>query len=185
MTGEEVHGAVAARHNLPRSVHGRSFYTSNHLSPQHFPGLTEMSNSEDYVLQVIQQPELAKVTAAKEKGTTSIMMSLALQAANPDFFVVRTPIDPPPVIELALQGTDPSRYTDSDIASKQNTEARRTFLHSPFFFGNIELESADPAKPLTQPQAALLGGNLVSSLHKVKLQDNRGKPVEAGQSAVH
>jgi hypothetical protein len=48
----------------------------------------------------------------------------------------------------------------------------RSFLHSPFWFCSAALE---PVSQSMATASTALAGCLVSSLHKVKLQDNIGK----------
>lgn len=68
------------------------------------------------------------------------------------------PLDPPPVIELFLRDND-----------HQNT-----YLHSPFWFCTAELELLSQSRG-SNSQANALTGSMVSSLHKVKLSDNKGR----------
>lgn len=57
------------------------------------------------------------------------------------------------------------------------THYDRTYLSSPFFFGNVELVPEHPPVSAEQRQfqSAMIGGSLVSSLHKVRLEDNLGE----------
>jgi|SRR5271155_816506 len=50
----------------------------------------------------------------------------------------------------------------------------RAYLHSPFWFCTAELEPSSSFRSPSPSQVGLLSGCLVSSLHKVKLSDNKG-----------
>jgi hypothetical protein len=62
------------------------------------------------------------------------------------------------------------------LQQSHRTHYDRTYLSSPFFFGNVELVPEHPpaSAERCQFQSAMIGGSLVSSLHKVRLEDNLG-----------
>jgi hypothetical protein len=90
---------------------------------------------------------------------------------------VRTPLDPPLVVELSFKSQESNRCAGPSPCNTHHTHYDRSYLSSPFFFGNVELVPEHPPVPAErrQFQSAMIGGSLVSSLHKVRLEDNLGE----------
>lgn len=136
------------------------------------------SPREDHVLEVVQQPEIAKVAAAREKGEfLSPSPCTICHLLSIDSSLVRTPLDPPLVVELSFKSQESNRCAGLSPYNTHHTHYDRTYLSSPFFFGNVELVPEHPPVPAErrQFQSAMIGGSLVSSLHKVRLEDNLGE----------
>jgi hypothetical protein len=93
------------------------------------------------------------------------------------FASVRTPLDPPPVIEFRPGDKDPQKYLHSICSPLIRLILARTFLSSPFLFGNVEIASATQRTNLPQVQSAIISGNLVSSLHRVRTEDGEGRAI--------
>jgi hypothetical protein len=176
IAGSRSLGNNGGRQHVAESNHGTS-YTVPHQQPVDIiiPSAAP-SPEEDYVLKVVQQPEIAKVAAPKEKGGS---MPLGLRLCSLliiGSFVVRTPLDPPLVIELSFRSQESNRWAGPTSSNHHHTHSDRTYLSSPFFFGNVELVPERQPRPTErrQFQSAMIGGSLVSSLHKVRLEDSLG-----------
>jgi len=94
-------------------------------------------------------PSQRKVGPADSSSLNFRLTSAAVRGA-------KWPIDPPPVIELIVHDNDPTR----------------SYLHSPFWFCTAQLDPNPSNRQFAQSD--LLVGCLSSSLHKVKLSDNKG-----------
>jgi hypothetical protein len=113
-----------------------SFLYANH-PPYQVPHLPNLA-SHNCLLEVIQNPVEALVaTEGKEK--------------------TRKPIDPPPIVELKVTGTQ---------------DHSQQWLQSPYLFMVASLHNANPDAQHENAGKALIG-TLTSSLHRLKASDNR------------
>ncbi|KAK9471469.1 velvet factor, partial [Dipodascopsis tothii] len=70
----------------------------------------------------------------------------------------RKAVDPPPIIQLTINDGDPNRE----------------WLQSPFFFMCANLYEPDKDEPVKKPPSETLAGTLVSSLHRVRENEEDG-----------
>lgn len=72
----------SGRHNVAESNHGTSYTVPRQQPVDIIIPSAAPSPEEDYVLKVVQQPEIAKVAAPKEKGGSMPLGFTPLQFAN-------------------------------------------------------------------------------------------------------
>lgn len=155
-----LNAVVQSNLTLDRSVLVPSItempYYLPHLRSTELTGFTHHSSA--YELNVIQQPRDGHVPSSPHKRNgMQGQQKLSRSHADTDTArsAVKWPLDPPLVVEFKVNNNDTSK----------------AYLTSPYWFCLVTIEAVN-GEPVTPDT---LFGTLTSSLHRVKMQDSRGK----------
>lgn len=111
------------------------------------------------------------------------ILQMSAGTSTDALFADRKPVDPPPIIEVTVrEAADPVRYElqcGFQLFSAPLTSEFRQFLQSPYLFMTCSLVAGDEGYGGAQATDEKgLCGTMVSSLHKLKDVDNKGRRLQ-------